>query len=64
MRWWWCKHDKPFDEQQDRDIVIALEQRRRADRAKDRAIEQNERLEELTDEFTRALRRSFRGRHA
>jgi len=61
----WLKHrDTSYEDQQSQDIIIALEQRRRADRAKDRAIEQADRLEELSDEFTQAMRRSFRGRHA
>jgi hypothetical protein len=62
MTWW--KRDKQYEEQQDHDITVALEQRRRADRAKDRAIDQGRQLQELTDEFTRAYRKSYQGRHA
>jgi len=61
--WWKKSRMKDYQMQQNHDIIIALEQRRRADRAKDRAIEQTSRLEELSDEFTQAMRHSFRGRH-
>lgn len=61
---WWKKTQNDEYQMTQQDLLIALEQRRRADRAKDRAIEQGEKLDALTDEFTRAMKKSFRGRHA
>lgn len=61
---WWKKTRDAEHQMTQQDLLVALEQRRRADRAKDRAVEQGQRLEELSDEFTRAYRKSLRGRHA